>query len=213
MKKGLFLLFLFLSATVVAAGETEVKFTANYIMPGDDETWDKAIGAEGQVVFWIIPEFGIAPSIAISKWSINEMYEELYDPYYDLYVAAGIEGNATAIPIGISLLVRPPIEDEVGLMFEAGLRYVPFSSNVKASALVTDGADAVYLSDKVRLGSSLIVTLAADVTFAAGPRTNLYAGLGYQIDMSKGKATWLGEDIGDNKLYGLFIRTGLGFTF
>jgi len=205
MKRILFpiilVLVLLLSSTVCFAADRELRFSPSYIIPGDDDTWDNALGIDVQYIVWNTPTLGFAASGGIGSWNVND--ELLID--YEAGYAMEIDGSATMLPLGASVLYRPSTSSSAKITFEAGLRYVIVNSGINIAA--TDGY--YYLEDEVDIDNGLVGIIGADLEFPLSPTANFGLGAGYQSDLSKGDASWFGVELGDNELKGLFIRIGL----
>ncbi|HNR93984.1 MAG TPA: hypothetical protein PKM67_02385 [Kiritimatiellia bacterium] len=199
---------------------TELKLGGEAIFPGQDDDWDKGYGASARVIFWRTSELGLALSIGVQKWDVNdEMYT--YSEYLGSGIgygyAGGLEGDATMVPVGASGLYIIPVGKNASLTLEGGLRYVIMNSNVKyveAEALADTYGNvlgASYSYD-VDFDNGIVGIIGADFDIELSPGFRLFAGAGYQIDLLKGDTEADGVDIDyENELKGAFIRAGLAW--
>ena len=51
---------------------------AEYLIPGDDDTWDAAYGGTAKAIFWQQGSFGVALSLGVQQWKSKEI-DELYE--------------------------------------------------------------------------------------------------------------------------------------
>ena len=124
---------------------------------------------------------------------------------YNAGVAAKDEGSATTFPFGASILYRPTVSGPTEITLEGGFRYVFVNSDIDITA--TDGY-YIY-KDNVEIDDGLVGLIGADIAYPLSPKVKLGFGAGYQFDISKGKATWFGVDLGDNEMKGFYLRLGL----
>lgn len=197
---GVLILGVLVSSTVCLAYDTEVRLRPYAIFPGDDDTWDNAYGLEAKCIFWADPNFGIALSGGIEQWNVTD------DIYADPGYAIKADGDAVMIPLGISALLRPlPSNSPFTLTLEGGLRYVVVNSDITITA-----TDYEYIyEDEVDIDNGLIGLIGADLSIPIAPKASVGLGMGYQFDISKGDATWVGINIGENELEGFYINLGL----
>jgi len=190
----------------------EVRGNISYYIPDDSDSWDNSFGFEGQLVSWITSELGIAVAAGISKWDAEDFSESYYDPYYDETVSVAVKGDIQLIPLGVSALIRPQL-NEIELTLEAGMRYIYVNSNVYAAASVVDSYGSYFISEKIDIDNGIVGRVSADLGFPLSESTTLFGGLGYQFDISKGKATWADVHLGDNELEAFFWVIGLSVRY
>lgn len=190
------------------------------MFPGQDEDWDKGYGASARLIFWQEVGLGLALSIGAQKWDVNdEIYT--YGEYLGYGIgygyAAGLEGDATMVPLGASGLYKIPFGKTVNLTLEGGIRYVIINSNVKfvkAEALVDRYGNAYVESDSydVDFGNGIVGVIGAELDFELTKGFRLFAGGGYQFDLHKGELEVDGEEIDyKNELKAAFIRAGVAW--
>lgn len=191
---------------------TEITGTVQYFMPGEDDAYDSGFGAEGQIRFWQDAHVGFALAAGVASWDVND--QEYIESDGFTAVGASIKGSVLLVPIGGSILFRPTISDNFTLTFEGGLRYVIVESDAEAAFAVVDARGAaVGGSGDIDIDNGIIGLVAVNLEAAVSPGVSLLGGLGYQFDVAKGDAEWLGEDLGENELKAFFLRAGLVIEF
>jgi hypothetical protein len=204
MKKCLCMLIfgLLVSSTACFAASSEIRLNPYYLIPGDDDTWDNAIGFEAQYIYWSTPELGFAVAGGIAKWEVNEY------SYADPDIAFSVDGSMTTIPVGASILLRPSITQAAEITFEGGIRYVFINSDIDFDA--TDYS--TYYWGEVDVDDGVIGLLGVDIAVPLSPKAKIGLGAGYQFDISKGDGSIEGIDIQENKMKGFYLRLGLNFN-
>lgn len=121
---------------------TEFMISGDFVIPGQDDDWDKGIGATARLTLWQNSSVGYAFVIGAQKWDVNdEIYSGGQSLGYGIGYgyAFGLEGDATMVPIGLSGMYNITFSPTTSLILEGGIRYVIINSNVKyiqAEALV-----------------------------------------------------------------------------
>jgi hypothetical protein len=199
---------------------TEFKLGGEALFPGQDDDWDKGYGASARVIFWQESGLGLALSIGVQKWDVNdEVYS--YGEYLGYGIgygyAAGLEGDATMIPLGASGLYKIPVGQTATLTLEGGIRYVIVNSNVKfveAEALADSYGYSINdsYSYDVDYDNGIVGLIGAEFDVELSKGFRLFAGAGYQFDLMKGDTEVAGIDINyENELKAAFIRAGLAW--
>lgn len=191
---------------------TEITGTLQYIMPDDDDTYDSGFGAEGQIRFWENANVGFALAGGIASWDINE--QEIVESDGFTAIGASIEGSILMVPIGGSILVRSMLADNLSLTLEGGLRYVIVESDAQMEFAVAN-ARGVFVggSADIEIDNGIIGLVAANIEAELSPGVSLLCGFGYQFDIAKGDAKWMGEDLEENELKAFFLRAGIALVF
>lgn len=199
----------------------QLRISLDYLLPKDDDVWDDAVGATAQLLFGQSGNAALALSIGVQEWSANE---DVYGGW--TYVGSGIyygvdtglKGDATMVPFGLSAIFKSELGEGVNLVLEGGVRYVFVDSSVTVDA--TEWAMNIYgqsvaqgYSWDVDIDDGFVGLLAADLDFDLGLQSSLFAGIGYQFDISKGDVEFRGARIGENELQAFLLRAGFSFGF
>jgi len=206
-----------IAGTVVAQDtkpktSTEFACALQYYMPGEDDDYDSGFGAEAQVRFWQNQNLGFALAGGLANWNINEQEAVVSDGF--IAVGVSIEGSVLLVPIGGSILFRPTLGDNLSLILECGLRYVVVESDVEVTFAAANAFGAVVGGTAdIEIDNGLVGLIAANLEAELSPGFSLLGGVGYQFDIAKGDAKWMGEDLGENELKAFFIRAGLAINF
>lgn len=176
--------------------------------PSDSDAYDFGAGLEAQGRIWLNPKVGFAVSIGAGSWRINDRELSVRE---DGIVARGkIDGDVSLLPLGGSLLVRPVNGPRMGLVLEAGLRYVAVESDAEIEVAANDGrGNSIYIKDTVEMDDGIIGVIGVEAQVSAGERVSLFAGLSYQFDLSKGDVEWVDNDGGSNELKALGVKAGV----
>lgn len=206
-----------LAGTVFAqedASTTSTEFTGalQYFVPGQDDDYDSGFGAEAQIRFWQNQNVGFALAGGLANWDINEQEAVVSDGV--VAVGVSMEGSVLLLPIGGSVLFRPTLADNLNLTIEGGLRYVIVQSDAEATFAAANAfGDFVGGTADIEIDNGIVGVIAANLEAELSPGFSLLGGVGYQFDIAKGDAEWMGEDLGDNELKAFFIRAGLAIEF
>lgn len=205
------LIGIMLGVTMAQAQKIEISVAPSYIFPGEKDTWDKAYGIEGQLRLWVNDYVGIAGAGGIQRWEVKDTTDTLI---LNGVPRATIEssGDADMVPVGGSLLIRPIPKDVskvVQLTIEGGVRYVFVNPNVEGRYV--DGTST--REEKYKMDNGIIGLVAGDLAIVPIENFSVFAGGGYQFDLSKGNVDWMSESVGDNKMKGWFVRAGLTLMF
>ncbi len=201
--------------------QNEFRISGDYLFPGLDDTWDKGYGGTAQFTFWKDSKLGLALSVGAQKWDVNdEIYShgEYLGSGIAYGAAVGLEGDATMIPLGASVLYKMPLDNSIAFTVDAGLRYVIVNSSVKlvmAEALVDTYGNRITdaYSYDVDIEGGLVGAIGANLDYEVSAGFKIFAGGGYQFDITKGKVEADGTELGENELKGAFIRGGLVWEF
>lgn len=194
------------------SSSTDLTATLQYFVPGEDDDYDVGYGAEVQVRFWQNQNIGFALAGGLANWDINEQEAVVSDG--EVAVGVAIEGSVLLLPIGGSILFRPTLADNLNLVFEAGLRYVFVESDAQLAIVAADAyGSLVGGSADIEMDDGFIGLVAVNFEAEVAPGFSLIGGVGYQFDIAKGDAKWMGEDFGENELEAFFIRVGIAVTF
>lgn len=191
---------------------TEFAGALQYFMPGQDDDYDSGFGAEAQIRFWQNQSVGFALAGGLANWDINEQEAVVSDGF--VAVGVSMEGSVLLVPIGGSILFRPTLADNLSLILEGGLRYVVVESDAQATIAAANALGAVVGGTAdIEIDNGIVGLIAANVEAELSPGFSLLGGIGYQFDIAKGDAKWMGEDLGDNELKAFFIRAGIAIDF
>lgn len=202
---------------VTTGKSRELKLGAEFVFPDQDDDWDSGFGAEAKIIFWQDEKFGFAASIGLQKWDVNDdiiSYGKYLGGGVAYGFAAGLEGDANMIPLGFSGVYRNSIGDNTTLVFEGGIRYVVVDSSVSfgyAEALVDDRGNYIAWSEvlDVDIDDGIVGFVGADINHELKSGLRLFAGAGFQFDLSKGDVSVAGVDTGyENELKATFVRVG-----
>ena len=197
---GLLVFGILVVSSVCYAADAELRLRPYYLIPGQDDYWDYALGVDARYVFWTNPNMGIALSGGWAIWKAND------DVFFEDGLSAKLDGSALVIPLGASVLLRPmPADTPFELTLEGGLRYVVVDSNVDLAA--TDFY--YYAEDELDIENSVVGILGAELGFPLSDGMGLSFGFGYQFDISKGDVEWFGVDIEEFEMEGFYFNFGL----
>lgn len=195
-----------------AMTSTEFAGALQYFMPGQDDDYDSGFGAEAQIRFWQSQNLAFALAGGLASWEINDQEAVVSDGL--VAVAASMEGDVMLVPIGGSILFRPTLSGNLDLIIEAGLRYVIVESDAEATIAAADAfGNVVGGTADIEIDNGVVGLIAANLEAELSPGVSLLGGVGYQFDIAKGDAEWMGEDLGENELKAFFIRAGLAIDF
>lgn len=178
--------------------------------PVENDEWETAAGVEFQARFWG-GNVGIAFAGGVATWDAVSEFVEDFDA--DSYYSSSIEGSATLVPVGVSLLTRGHIGPNLSLVLEGGARYVFVDSSIDSAAYLEDGNGVVFSDDRIDIENAWLgiagVSLEADMSEAV----SFHAGLEYQFDLTRPRETYLGEDIGETSLSAVSAVLGVAIRF
>ena len=210
------------SKYAIPTKSTEFMISGDFVVPGQDDDWDKGFGATARLAFWQNSTLGYALVIGAQKWDVNdEIYSGgQYMGYGIGYgYAVGLEGDATMIPLGASGLYNINISPTTSLTLEGGLRYVIINSNVKyiqAEALVDSYGNRRTSSRSYDLeyDNGILGVINAYFNMEISKGFRLFAGGGYQFDLVKGKVEASGIKLNyENELKAFQASAGVAWDF
>lgn len=202
-------------------------FSLDVIRPGDDAFWDDARGATVKYTTWRKPGQGLALSVGIQNWSVNEeigSFGQDLGGGVGLGYAAQLAGDAQMIPISALGVFQLEMSPSVNLNIEAGISYVIVNSDVQyLEAAVIGNSRGVFTESyatDVDIDNGIVAVFAADLQYKSKPESKwtFFAGAGGQADVSKGDRFYpftplSGTATTENELKGLFVRVGLSSSF
>ena len=220
MKKTAFIMillfvscFIFSNQKISASEITpEINLGFQIYMPSDDDSYDSGFGAEIQARFWQNRHFGLGLSAGLSSWLVNDTKADLSDN--TAIISYDADGSVIMLPIGGSMFLRAFPNDNLMLLFEGGVRYVFVESNADISVEYTDIYGRYIRADQeIEIDDGIIGITSFSAKNAITEKFKIIGTLGYQFDIHKGDAKWLGEDMGENELESFFISAGFELGF
>ena len=240
MKKltGLIVVIAVVLAVPFAQAQRKVALKGSllYYVPSDDDVWDNGYGVDGQLQYWPSDLLGFALSIGGAKWDLNG--ESVAYAANGYFVSGKGGGDATLIPVGASILVCPVSSKRLALTLEGGVRYVVVDPNADYKITVStpdrvavgsvSGANGTRLfpyrvpgetieeTAEYKADDAVIGLVQADLEFRASDSFSLFAGCGWQFDITKSEAsiTMLGEKLKkDVSMQAFFAKAGIGIRF
>ena len=203
-----------LGLTVSAVGEETSEGLAVVVRglnPQESADWRSAGGVEVQARFWNDDAFGVAVAAGFESWQAETEFFEEQDSYG--YFGTWIAGDASLVPVGISLLCRAEITEQVSLVFDGGLRYVFVDSGIHADVETDDGDGWVYSRDRVEIDDFLAGVVGMSLDAAVADGVSLFAGLGYQFGLTDAHEQYLGADIGSTSFQASSFHCGMAWEF
>jgi hypothetical protein len=210
------------SKYAVPTKSSEFMISGDFVVPGQDDDWDKGVGATARLVFWQNSTLGYALVIGAQKWDVND---EIYSggQYLGSGIAygyaMGLDGDATMFPLGVSGMYNIPFGPTTSLTLEGGLRYVIINSNVKfIEAEVLGDSYGNRLTDArsydVEYDNGILGVINAYFNMDISKGFRLFAGVGYQFDLVKGRVEVGGLDINyKNELKAFQASAGVAWDF
>jgi len=196
--------------------------SGDFVVPGQDDDWDKGVGATARLSFWQNSALGYALVIGAQKWDVNdEIYSSGGSLGYGIGYgyAAGLEGDATMVPLGVSGMYKVPFSPMTSLNLEGGLRYVIINSNVKfiQAGVLGDSYGnrlTAVRSYDVEYENGIVGVINAYFNMEISKGFRLFAGVGYQFDLVKGKVEASGLNINyENELKAFQASAGVAWDF
>ncbi len=198
----------FAPAADESSSDVVVRF--QYVAPAESEDWDRAVGLEGQFRLWGSKNVGVALAVGYQSWAaVEDSYVDDSDGYY----SSLIEGDAAVMPVGVSLLGRGEFMEDVNIVVEGGLRYAFVDSSIESSTYYERGGVGDRTVGTIDIENAVLGILAVELDMRVSENLALTLGIGYQLDLSGPKETYLGESIGDTDFSGTLITAGACLTF
>ena len=181
------------------------------ISPDKEEDWTSAGGVEAQLRFWQDESVAVALALGVDRWKAVHEFSDGIDELG--YYAVDIDGTATLVPIGVSLVHRSTISEEASVTFDAGVRYVLVDSNIDVATTEEDEFGLITYIDPVTIDNSWLGVVGVTVEGALDEDVWVFAGLSYQFDLTDPGETFLGDSIGETSFQGPAFRLGLNWKF
>ncbi len=181
---------------------------AGVVLPDRDDEWD--VGAKFDIgyVFWASPHFGLWLGAGAQGWNVAEERIGLDGGSW-----ADISGRVSLVPIGASVFWANPLNENLSLQLETGLRYAVVDSRARVETWrpysrthMEVTTDPIEIDDTV-LG---IVSLTASYTSGAW---SLGAGVGYQWDLVRPDQKIDGHRIAEARFDAALLMLTLNLNF
>ena len=187
----------------------EFKFTGTYYWPKENDDWDNAYDVQLRAHYWVQDWLGFGIAVGAGQWDVKENTMQMTEG--SLNFKGTQEGNIQTIPFGASLLLRPVNTDSFELTVEGGLRKFWIDSDVKVTFEEADEYSGDPETDvyKLDIQDGFVAVAAMDADYKITESLSLFAGVGYQWDMNKGKIEYQGTEIDKNKLEAFFAHAGI----
>ncbi len=181
---------------------------AGVVLPERDDEWDVGAKFDLGYVFWASPHLGLWLGAGAQGWNVAEERIGLGGGSW-----ADISGRVSLVPIGASVLWANPMNDNLSLQLETGLRYTVVDSKARVETWrpysrthMAVTTDPIEIDDTV-LG---IVSLTAAYTSGAW---SLGAGVGYQWDLVRPDQKIDGHRIAETKFDAALLMLTLNLHF
>jgi len=195
-----------MSCTAAFAGQPTVpdlRIQAEWNKPHNDENWDDGgVGFTAQALFWQPNDFAIGASLGMQSVDANSSPETFGN------VTGELSGDARIIYLGVSAIQQIPLQNNMSVQGEAGLRYAKVNSDVD----ITYRSGTSSVTDDVDMEHAFLGLLAVDLMMKANPQLNLFGGLGVQTEFDKGDAKAFGRK-DKNTIGSAFLRLGAQMSF
>lgn len=212
MKKMIFLACAILVAAGAAWGGLlsedpgEVHGYGQFWIPGDGDfdLFKTGFGALVEYREWFQFPWGVGVSLGLDSWQVNSSSDAL--KYKNL---TSYDGDATLIPLGLSLYFNAIDWDYWNVVVGTGIQYLIVNSDVS----IYNNEEAVQCRQDVDIDDAILWNLNASYEYMVGE--NLYAigGLGYQIDLMRADTSYGGHDAREMSFRGFFVRAGVKYLF
>lgn len=178
--------------------KVDITGSALFVVPSESDAWKNGFGAEGWLRFWFNENFGLGAVGGFEYWGLKELFgiPKVSDSSPAMY----------PLPLGGSALLRLPLNRDLSLVFDGGLRVVPIGSNLE---LRYPGRD----SEQVLFDPGVIGVAGANFEGMISRNVFLFAGANYQFDVVEPEAKTDNQKLGEISLEGFVIRAGVGIRF
>lgn len=198
------------TAETVQAG-MDLVARMNWLAPGKGEDWSSAAGVEMQARFWQAERVGIALSAGCDAWNaVNDVIEEEDE---EAYLYTSVSGDAVVTPVGLSMLYRSEVMEDMNLLFELGFRYAFVDSSVYSEAVYEDDAESISYADTVSIEDAMLAVIGINLEIKANEQLSVEFGLRQQFDLGKPREKFVGQDIGETSFQGTAFTVGVVMSF
>lgn len=185
----------------------ELAFDVRGLLPEKTEHWDSAGGIELQSIFWSSEYTAVAFSFGAQGWSAEEeMYVEVDE---DSVLSYYSEGRASAVPLGVSLLLRLPVSEQVGLTVEGGLRYLYIDSDVEIDVYLEEVSGTSHVNDVVEIDDTFLGVLGVKLDVPVSDFAWIYFGMGYQFDLGEPDEAVFGDYLDTTSFDAGYVSLGM----
>jgi len=191
--------------TVLGAGWThaensgvkvDMTGSALFIIPGESDAWENGLGVEGWLRLWFNDNLGVGAVGAIERWGVKSF----------LGINKTVDNPAIfPLPLGGSALLRLPLNRDLNLVFDGGLRIVPVGSDIEVRYL--------GYSEQVEFDPGAIGVVGGNLEGTIARSIFLFAGVSYQFDLKKPDIRVQDQKLGEISLKSTTLRAGLGVRF
>lgn len=199
------LLCLILCQMSPAVDESDAVLGLSYHDTSMDELYDYGLMGDVMIRGWYENGLGFGVAVGAGGYRADARTSSLAS---GIVTAAKSSGYVLTFPLGVSALYQIPAGEDAILSFDAGFRYVLVEPNADLRA---NRAGAGPIDHKIDIDHGWTGVLGLNFEKRISEKVSWLVGGGYQFDIDKGKAEWMGIDIGDNELESVFLRIGLVF--
>ncbi len=190
---------------------SEWAIDARVLFPERTEHWEGAGGLDLQFLFWQNEHFALSLGLGIQSW------QGLCEYYVDADADSTLEfvsgGEATVLPLGASLHYRIPLSSQVGVVLEAGLRYLVVDSQLTIDTYLTDSAGSTMLQDVVEIDDTVAAVFGVRVEAPLADSVRLFLGFGIQRDLGEPEESVYGEPLDKTSFDAGYISLGASVVF
>jgi hypothetical protein len=182
-----------------------------WLAPGKDADWSSAAGVEVQARFWQAQRVGFALAAGCDSWNaVNDVIDRSDE---EAYLHTSVSGDAIVVPVGLSMLYRSSVMEDMDLMLELGFRYMFVDSSIYSEAIYQDDAESKSLAGTVSIENSLVAVVGLNLEMKANDQLSVELGISQQFDLGKPHEKFTGKDIGETSFQGTSFTIGVVMSF
>jgi hypothetical protein len=190
---------------------TDLTVAFKAIGPTRGEDWDSAAGFEAQIRFWSERSRALAFVVGGQMWKAPEEYSE-WDDNGTAYTS-WIAGDATILPVGLSVFLRRTLSPGLDITLEGGARYVFVDSSLDVDVTTRNQDGIGGYTESIDIADTFLGVLGVNIEADFGNGLGLLLGAGYQFDFGQPHQKFMDDDLGATSFAGGAVSAGLIWIF
>lgn len=185
--------------------------SVGFANPNRSADWDVGAGVEAQLRLWKSRRLALVAAIGMESWEATPEYvEDGDDSFYSL---TDIQGSASILPVGLSILFRSDPEKDISLTCAAGIRYALISSDIIAYTYFEDALGGIEVEDVIEIDDTVLAVVDIGFGFPVEQGMSLSATLRFQKDLLQPEETYQGELLGTTSFDAITFSMGFSWQF
>jgi len=169
---------------------------------GDFNLFKTGYGVSFEYREWFQFPWGVGASIGLDSWKVNGN-----SGAYKYDALINYDGDATLIPLGVSMYFNVIDWDSWNIIVGSGFQYLIVNSDVSVFS------EEDNKRHKMRIDNAILWNIKADYEYMIAENVYLLGGAGYQVDVMKADTAYSVYDARSTSFRGFFFQAGAKYLF